>query len=162
MIVVFLPTMAQMLNYHSPLKERIIGKDVQAKVPSCQHLGTDHQSKYKKWNSETMAIAIEAVQKGECTIRQAAEVYQVPKSTLSDRMSGKVIHGTISGPQRYLSDTEENSLVKFLCKCASIGFARSKKQVIALVNEIVQKKGKAGMVSSGWWESFSLILYLEL
>ena len=25
---------------------------------------------------------------------------------------------------------------------------------IALVNEIVQKKGKVGTVSSGWWESF--------
>ena len=149
MHVVILPTVAQMLSYHTPLNER-----VQAKVPFCQHLGANRPSRYKKWNPESMAIAIEAVQKGECTIRQAAEIYQVPKSTLSDRLSGKVIHGTTSGPQHYLSDIEENNLVKFLCKYASIGSARSKKQVIALVNEIMQKKGKVGTVSSGWWESF--------
>ena len=98
--------------------------------------------------------AIEAVQKNECTIREASEIYRVPKSTLHDRISGKVIHGTCNGPERYLTDTEESSLVKFLHKCCSIGFARSKKQVMALVNEIVQKKGKAKAVSSGWWESF--------
>ena len=56
-----------MLNYHTPLKEHIVGKDVQAKVLSCQHLGTDHPSRYKKWNPESMAITIEVVQKGECT-----------------------------------------------------------------------------------------------
>ena len=60
-----------------------------------------------------------------------------------------MIHGSHSGPEHYLTDIEENSLVKFLYKCSSIGFARSKKQVIALVNEIVQKKGKVMAVSTG-------------
>ena len=101
-----------------------------------------------------MMIAIEAVQKNERMIREASEIYRVPKSTLHDRISGKVIDGTCSGPERYLTDTEESSLVKFLHKCYSIGFARSKKQVMALVNKIVRKKGKAKAVSSGWWESF--------
>ena len=87
-------------------------------------------------------------------LRMHSEIYRVPKSTLHDRISGKVIHWTCSGPERYLTDTEESSLVKFLHKCCSIGFARSKKQVMPLVNEIVQKIGKARAVSSGWWESF--------
>ena len=144
-----------MLNYHPPLKERIIGKDlhVQAEKPS-RHVEADRPFKYKSWNTENMAIAITAVQSNKCTIREASEIYQVPKSTLHDRISGKVIHGSCSGPERYLTDAEENSLVKFLYKCSSIGFARSKKQVMALVNEIVQKKGKVKIVSSGWWESF--------
>ena len=76
-----------------------------------------------------MMRAIEAVQKNECTIREASEIYRVPKSTLHAGISGKVIHGTCSGPERYLTDIEESSLVKFLHKCFSIGFARSKKQV---------------------------------
>ena len=101
-----------------------------------------------------MAKAIAAVQKNECTIREASEIYKVPKSTLHDRISGKVIHGTCSGPERYLTDSEEIGLVKFLHKCCSIGFARSKKQVMALVDEILQKKGKTKGVSNGWWESF--------
>ena len=145
--------MTQILSYRPPLKERIIGQDLQSKN-STSHLEVDRPFRYKRWNNETMEIAIAAVLKEECTIRQAAEIYQVPKSTLHDRISGKVIHGSSSGPERYLTDYEENSLVKFLCKCSSIGFARSKKQVMTLVNEIVQKKGKANVVTNGWWESF--------
>ena len=147
----FLPTVTKMLSYHPPLKERIIGQDTE-KPFTC--LQADRPLRYKRWNSENMAIAIAAVQRGECTVRETAEMYQVPKSSLHDRISGKVIPGSCSGPERYLNDTKENSLVTFLHKCASIGFARSKQQVISLVNEIVQKKGKAKAVSSGWWESF--------
>ena len=143
----------QMLSYHPHLKERIIGKDTQTEKPF-SHVEADRPLRYKSWNAENMMRAIEAVQKNECTIREASEIYRVPKSTLHDRISGKVIHGSCSGPEHYLTDTEESSLVKFLHKCCSIGFARSKKQVIALVNEIVQKKGKARAVSSGWWELF--------
>lgn len=123
----------QTLSYHPPLKERIIGVDTKAKKP-LSHLEVGRPLKYKIWNAESMVQAIEAVQKNVYTIREASEVYKVPKSTLHDRISGKVVHGACSGPERYLSDTEENSLVKFLHKCCSIGFARSRKQVIALVN----------------------------
>ena len=155
----------QMLSYHPPLKERIIGKYTQtASEKPSGHVEVDRPLRYKSWNAENMMRAIEAVQKNQCTIREASEIYRVPKSTLHDRISGKVIHGTCSGPERYLTDTEENSLVNFLRKCCSIGFARSKKQVMALVNEIVQKKGKARGVSNGWWESFKkdiLIWFLE-
>ena len=69
-----------------------------------------------------MVTAIAAVQSNKCSVREASEIYGVPKSTLHDRISGKVIHGSRSGPERYLNDTEENSLVKFLYKCSSIGF----------------------------------------
>ena len=106
------------------------------------------------WNAESMAKAIAAVQKTECMIREASEIYKVPKLTLHDRISRKVIHGTCSGPERYLTDTEEIGLIKFLHKCFSIGFARPEKQVMALVDEILQKKGKTKGVSNGWWESF--------
>ena len=114
-----------MLSYHQPLKERIIGKDLETSTASS--LGeADRPWKYKIWNAESMAKAIAAVQKTECTIREASEIYKVPKSTLHDWISGKVIHGTCSDPERYLTDTEEIGLVKFLHKCCSIGFARSK------------------------------------
>ena len=76
-----------------------------------------------------MAIAIAAVQSNKCTIREGSEIYQVPNSTLHVRISGKVIHMSCSGPEWYLTNTQEDSLVKFLYKYGSIGFARSKKQV---------------------------------
>ena len=48
------------------------------------------------------------------TIRRVAEVYNIPRSTLHDHVSGKVLLGTNSGPQKYLSDVEENELGDFL------------------------------------------------
>ena len=105
--------------------------------------------KYKSWKAENTVTTIAAVQSNKCTVREASEINQVPKSTHHDRISDKVIHGSHSGPECYLTDTEENSVVKFLYKCSSIGFARSKNQVIALVNEIVQKNGKVTAVLRG-------------
>ena len=149
--VAILLTVMQMLSYHPPLKERIIGKDLQVEE-HFRHIEADRPLNYKSWKAENMVTAIAAVQSNKCTVREASEIYQVPKSTLYNRISGKVIHGSHSGPERYLTDTEENSLVKFLYKCSSIGFARSNKQVIGLVIEIVQKKGKVTAVLRGCWE----------
>ena len=59
-----------------------------------------------------MVQVIEAVQKNESTIRDASEIYEVANS-LHDRISGKVAHGVCSGPECYLSNTEENSLEVF-------------------------------------------------
>ena len=54
----------------------------------------------------------------------------------------------------YLSDEEETHLVHFLCRVASLGYAKTKKEVMAIVEEIVAGKGKEVHVSNGWWESF--------
>ena len=46
-------------------------------------------------------------------------------------------------------------MVNFLEGCASIGYARTRKQVIALIEAIVtQKRATETKVSNGWWESF--------
>ena len=46
-----------------------------------------------------MEMAIKSVTLGELSMRWVAEVYSIPKSTLHDRISGKVVHGTCSGDQ---------------------------------------------------------------
>ena len=66
-------------------------------------------------------------------IRCAAEEYDVPRSTLGDRISGRVVPGSTSGPPKYLSTQEEEELVQFLIDCASIGYPRSRLEVIAMV-----------------------------
>lgn len=78
----------------------------------------------------------------------------MPKSTLGDRISGRVTHGTLSGPSRYLSREEEDELVRFLLGCVSVGYAKSRKEVLALVQSLVANLGITKLVTSGWWESF--------
>ena len=98
-----------------------------------------------------MEKAINAVHTGTLSVRRAAEVYGIPKSTLHDRILGKVVSG---GPEPYLTVTEETELVQFLTKCASMGFARSKKQIFDIVDRVLESKGKNVKVSNGWWQSF--------
>ncbi len=100
-----------------------------------------------------MTLACEAVAKGT-SVRRAAEEYQVPRATLHDRVSGKVQVGANSGPPRYLTDDEERELADFLTNCAKIGYARTRIQVLAIVQQAVKTKWLEVKVTNGWRESF--------
>ena len=112
---------------------------------------------FKTWKEESMGLAISAVSEG-MSVRRAASDFDVPKSTLHDRISGKVSIDARSGPERYLNDKEEEQIVNFIVGCSKIGYARSKKQILALVSAIVAKKRglEEGdiVVTKGWWASF--------
>lgn len=123
-------------------------------APPVATLLTGRPSRYKSWDESSMMNAYVAVIEKQMSVRRAAETFNVPKSTLSDRVTGKAKFGSHSGPARYLSDEEEEQLVRFLLGAASMGYARTKKEVLAIVEELVASKGKSVHVSNGWWESF--------
>ena len=75
------------------------------------------------------------------SVRKAAKEHGVPRSTLHDRVTGKVVPNARSGAKRYLSDEEEAALVDFLIGCASLGYAKSSKDVMALIQQIVSARG---------------------
>ena len=100
-------------------------------------------------------MACQEVREGRLSIRRVADTYQIPKSTLSDRVSGRVREGSHSGPSRYLADEEEAELVYFLVGSANVGYAKTKKDVLAIVSRVAESKGLTNCpVSHGWWESF--------
>ena len=45
---------------------------------------------YKKYDDSVLKQAVEAVKGGALSLRQASKQFQVPKSTLSDRLNGKI------------------------------------------------------------------------
>ncbi len=108
---------------------------------------------YKNWGEEAMQRAYNAVIENSFSIRR---VYGVPRLTLADRVCGRVKLGSHSGPTRYLSDKEEADLAQFLEGAARMGYAKSKKEVLAIVQEIMALKGSADsiQISNGWWESY--------
>lgn len=103
-------------------------------------------------NNERFSRALQSVQDG-LSIRRAAEVFNISKSTLHDHCAGTVSFGH-GGPPKYLTDEEEEELEEFLSGCASPGFARSRQQVLELVQEVVNRKGYTVRVSHGWWDSY--------
>ena len=103
-----------------------------------------------------MEYALRDVTSGNLTVRRAALEHNVPKSTLHDRVSGKVLPGAVGGAPRYLNDEEKEELVKWLEGCAEVGCAKSVREVRAIVGAIVGKKHNAEcpVVSHGWWDRF--------
>ena len=136
--------------HYPPLKERIF------KVQSiCTSKPASHRpSTYKYWSEDKMEKAFEAVTKERLSVRRAAEEYNVPRSTLGDRVSGRTQIGARSGPMKILTDQQEDHLEQFLINCAAIGYAKSRSQVIDLMNQIYKSRGIDKLVTNGWWESF--------
>jgi transposase len=96
---------------------------------------------YKRYNEDQLIRAYEAVNDG-ASIRAAAEQYGVPRSTLSDYVSGKIPFGKRSGPERYLSDEEEKELVHFICQSAKMGYAKTRKEILSIVEKVLSLKWK--------------------
>ena len=132
-----------------PLHPRVVRSHSKApvKVPfTTQRLPT-----YCGYSSVNMEKAVAA---GKMCVQKAAEEYSVPKSTLHDRVSGKVTLNARSGRKKLLTDEEEASLIEFLVGCASIGYAKSRSDVLAIAQQIARTRDPHVEVTKGWWDSY--------
>ena len=68
-----------------------------------------------------MELAVQEVIQNKRPVREVASDYDIPKSTLSDRVSGR---GSRSGPPKYLSDDEENELEVFYLDVHQLGMLK--------------------------------------
>uniref|UniRef100_A0A1X7USJ4 HTH CENPB-type domain-containing protein n=1 Tax=Amphimedon queenslandica TaxID=400682 RepID=A0A1X7USJ4_AMPQE len=65
----------------------------------------------------------------------------------------EVLFGSRSGPATLLTENEEE-LVVLLTNCAALGYPRSRKDVLPMVQTILVQTGHNGPISHGWWDSF--------
>ena len=77
-----------------------------------------------------MIAAMEFVEDGEGSINQVVTVHGMPKSTLKDRLSGRVQHGSKPGIQPYFSKEEEAEISTFLQKCSVMGYGKTRQDVL--------------------------------
>ena len=103
-----------------------------------------------------MLKAIEAVHSGAMGANKAARTYGVPPSTLKDRLSGRVKHGANPGPLPYLTSDEEDELATFLIRASEVGSGKTKREVIVIVQHVLEKKGRDtdSFHGEGWWLRF--------
>ena len=80
----------------------------------------------KQWTEEQMARALAAASEG-MPANRAAAMYGVPKSTLKDRISGRVVPGRNPGPRPYLDPDEERELTDFLVSSAECGYGKTRR-----------------------------------
>lgn len=117
------------MDQYPPLGDRVVKTSstcLAVVVPQFTSSTLVCRGEYKQWTEERMALAMDAVVKDGLSVRKAAEEYGVPKSTLGDRISGRILPGAISGPGKYLTHQEEEELVCFLLRCVSIGYIPTK------------------------------------
>ena len=114
-----------------------------------------YRKKYRKWNEESMLGAMRAVTEG-MGINRAAVEFGLPKSTLKDRISGRVEHGTNPGRVPYLSASEEQELVNYIITCADIGYPKRRHDVLSIVCKTLEEKNGAPVKfnGKGWWLRF--------
>ena len=95
-----------------------------------------------------------AVEREGASLRQASEMFAIPRSTLHDHVSGRIEHGALPGPNPYLTKEEEKELVSFLVRSAGIGYPHTRYQIMAIVQEMLEGKGIQACISDGWWQRF--------
>ena len=84
-------------------------------------------AKRKKWTNVQMENEIQSVLNSTAlSISAAARNHGVPVTTLKDRLSGRVLHGTKPGPVPYLSSSEEVHLVEYLSEANKVGYGKTK------------------------------------
>ena len=74
------------------------------KIKNCYHskpissVSTSNKPKrLRQWNDDAMKCALEAVAEGKMGVNRVALESNVPRTTLKDRISGRVIHGSNMG-----------------------------------------------------------------
>ena len=111
--------------------------------------------KLRSRSNDSMVQAMDAVKSGLLGVNRAALEYGVPKTTLKDRIAGRVSHGTNIGSKPYLSKKEEEELVKFLINCSKMGYGKTRSEVLKIVEATLKKKNDMNLkLSQGWWWRF--------
>lgn len=116
------------------------------------------RSKNFLWREEDMVAAVQSVRSGKLSIRKAAAEFNVPKSSLGNRVNGRVEHGKKNGPDTLLDPADEAKLAaSHLTYVSKHGYGRSKEIVMRMATHMAEKRGKqvkGGCVSEKWWQNF--------
>ena len=69
---------------------------------------------------------------------------------------GRVQHGDKGGPKPYLDQSEEKELGHFLQQCSAVGYGKTRRDVIAIVQSVASSKGvlRKERITQGWFHRF--------
>lgn len=107
------------------------------------------------YSTEKMLLAVDAVKSG-LSIRKAAEKYGVPRSSLGDRISGRIAPDARPGKMPVIPAEVESAMVEKAMSLADQGFGVSKKQLTARAGQLCRTMGLKNRFTNGipgkaWW-----------
>ena len=96
----------------------------------------------KRYSDETLAHAVDMIKSKSMSLRQAASTFQIPKSTLSNKVNDKTPIGCRPGPATILTPAEEKHLADWAIHMAKIGFGRTRDELLDKVQTILKEDGR--------------------
>ena len=150
------PGLVSSLGRFSPLKNPVLKCTQQvSRIPVKGPVKkTNRPLSYRNWDEASMREAVSIVHSKEMSISGAATLHGIPRSTLNDHCHGRVLPGARSGRPTILSSTEERDLVQFLLSSAKIGYARTRSELISIVERMLSVRDDHQTVMIGWWNKF--------
>ncbi|KAG6998156.1 hypothetical protein FocnCong_v013552 [Fusarium oxysporum f. sp. conglutinans] len=85
---------------------------------------------------------------------EAAQKRGVPQSTISGRLSGQASRNERIQAQQRISKSQEETLVRWVLRQESLGYAPSHSQLRACVEAILQRRGDNGPLGKHWTTRF--------
>ena len=119
----------------------------------------DHVVKKRMlYDADHLTFALQAVLEEGHSIRGAAKLYNVPYTTLCDRVKGRVpIDSTKPGPSPILNQTEEKKLVDHIMHMSSIGYGYTRADVMNIAGEYLSSMNRrepSKAMSDKWFYNF--------
>ena len=115
--------------------------------------------KEHKWTKEELTEGVVLVTEHGKSLREAAAVTGIPKSTLGDYVTGRREIGATKGPPTILTTAEETQLANWAKDMASIGYGCTKEQILQAVHKIVVADNRPNTFTDNrpgkkWWTGF--------
>lgn len=122
--------------------------------------GKSSPKKRRQYAPEQMALAIEAVRENKMSKKQASKIFGVPRTTLLDKLSGRVPEGPVSpGTRPTLTEAEEKTLVNYILLMADVGYPLTRKELLLEVKKILDLDGRKtafrdNLPGKDWYKRF--------
>ncbi|CAC5358555.1 unnamed protein product [Mytilus coruscus] len=100
------------------------------------------RNKYRNYALEDIKNAVQMVENKSMSIRSASRQYNVPKTTIIDKLNGRSSLQARSGPNPVLYECEEEILVHWVIDMAKIGYGQTKQQLLYTVKTILDHDGR--------------------
>ena len=112
---------------------------------------------YKNYSTEALDNAFQAVKDG-MSVHGAAKRYQVPLTTLRDRVDGRVnIDCVSSGPPPLFTQEQESYIVEYIKTMSEIGYGYTRAEVLSLASDYAVDLGvreKGSDLTMKWYYNF--------
>ncbi len=116
------------------------------------------QLKQKEEREERLQIAAKAVSDRTMTYDEAAQCYDLPKSSICDRIKGKYKSNVVGAPRK-MSSMTEMAIVEILQFSSDIGFGLNRYDVLSIVENYLKESKQTELFennkpSKKWYKGF--------